>query len=322
MIGLYLAVVASGAAAAPLVHPESLALTYLSREVPRWAKENHCYSCHNNGDAARALYLAVRLGHKVPATALADTTRWLERPTGWDHNGGEGPYSDKKLARLQFAASLVEAKTTGLTKDSRAVEQAARLIVGEQAKDGSWKVVSGDTLGSPVTHGNALATSIAVATLRRAGAERHREAIARAEGWLRKAPLDGVLDAAAVLSALARQRDADALAQEKTLSGTDPRGRGAPGRLGALRSLRSGGLRYRSRADRAVGTELNGRDQSVDEARTRLPDCPAATRRKLGGNHTTRGGRQLRATAVDDGMGDDGIVVREVRIGSPHCFTS
>src|SRR3982750_1650529 len=34
------------------------ALHFLSTEVPRWEQQNHCYSCHNNGDAARALYLA------------------------------------------------------------------------------------------------------------------------------------------------------------------------------------------------------------------------------------------------------------------------
>ena len=29
------------------------ALQFLSREVPSWSIENKCYSCHNNGDAAR-----------------------------------------------------------------------------------------------------------------------------------------------------------------------------------------------------------------------------------------------------------------------------
>src|SRR5437588_9299128 len=81
---------------------ESRALTYLAREVPRWARENKCYSCHNNGDAARALYTAVRLGYTVPARALEDTSRWLLRPQQWDHNGGDSPFSDKKLARIQF----------------------------------------------------------------------------------------------------------------------------------------------------------------------------------------------------------------------------
>src|SRR5437588_8866721 len=89
--------------------PEKRALAYLAREVPRWSTENKCFSCHNNGDAARALYTAVRLGYDVPKKALEDTSRWLQRPAQWDHNGGETGISDKGLARIQFASALVDA---------------------------------------------------------------------------------------------------------------------------------------------------------------------------------------------------------------------
>ncbi|MGH9463409.1 MAG: hypothetical protein ACRD1X_19575, partial [Vicinamibacteria bacterium] len=40
--------------------PTQKAVRFLAREVPRWRAEHDCYSCHNNGDAARALYLAVK----------------------------------------------------------------------------------------------------------------------------------------------------------------------------------------------------------------------------------------------------------------------
>jgi hypothetical protein len=93
---------------------------YLAGEVPRWARENHCHSCHNNGDAARALFLAARRGYSVPGDALADTVRWLERPMGWDDNGGKG-FSDKKLARVQFAGALTEAYAAGFVRDRRAL---------------------------------------------------------------------------------------------------------------------------------------------------------------------------------------------------------
>ncbi len=53
----------AGRAAQPA---EARAVAFLSREVPRWSRENHCYSCHNNGDAARALYQASRAGIRVP----------------------------------------------------------------------------------------------------------------------------------------------------------------------------------------------------------------------------------------------------------------
>src|SRR5947209_5638785 len=86
--------------------PEQRAVAYLSREVPRWKAQNKCYSCHNNGDGARALYAAVRHGIKVMPKLLADNTAWLTRPRQWDENGGDKEFSDKKLARLQFAAAL------------------------------------------------------------------------------------------------------------------------------------------------------------------------------------------------------------------------
>ena len=31
---------------------------YLKIEVPKWKAEHPCYSCHNNGDATRALLIA------------------------------------------------------------------------------------------------------------------------------------------------------------------------------------------------------------------------------------------------------------------------
>src|SRR5262249_28619783 len=148
--------------------PEDRALAYLSREVPRWSAENKCYSCHNNGDAARALYVAYRQSHWFPAKALADTTRWLGRPQGWDHNGGEGPFSDKVQARLQFAAALVEAVDAGLIKDKDALARAAALVAEHQQPDGSWQIGAEGSLGSPATHGVALATSLARRTLQRA----------------------------------------------------------------------------------------------------------------------------------------------------------
>ncbi len=48
-------------------------LAFLSREVPLWSGPNKCYSCHNNGDGARALYLAARRGFRVDLQSTADT---------------------------------------------------------------------------------------------------------------------------------------------------------------------------------------------------------------------------------------------------------
>src|SRR5258706_13110414 len=93
------------------------ALAYLSREVPRWQRENHCASCHNNGDAARALYVARRLGHRVPAAALSSTTEGLEHPAQWASNRGHPAFSDKNRPRIQLAAALGEALDAGIVQD-------------------------------------------------------------------------------------------------------------------------------------------------------------------------------------------------------------
>jgi hypothetical protein len=194
---------------------ETRAITYLAREVPRWAAENKCYSCHNNGDAARALYAASRLGYKVPARALADTSRWLSQPERWDHNGGETGVSDKRLARIQFASALVEALEAGLVKDRNALQEAARKVAEDQATDGSWQVDAVGSVGSPATYGACLATYQARRILEKADASQFRTAIAKADEWLFKVEVKSVLDAAAVLLAMNRRTELQADARRK-----------------------------------------------------------------------------------------------------------
>jgi hypothetical protein len=215
MLGVLL-LLSAGPGAAPPPQPEARALAFLAREVPAWSRDNRCFSCHNNGDAARALYTAVRLGHRIPARALADTTRWLERPGRWERNAGDTPAKDGKLAALQFAAALAEAHRAGLAKDRRALEAAARLVVGLQDADGAWRVLEPGVLGSPTTHGTALATCLARQTLRQLAVGRGvPAAVARADRWLRTVPVTSVLDAAAVLLALGQAKDAQARAQRR-----------------------------------------------------------------------------------------------------------
>src|SRR5262245_46455508 len=85
---------------------ERRAIAFLQREVPAWSRENGCFSCHNNGDAARALYAAKRAGFRVNQAALRDTTSWVTQPDRWEHNKGDPGFSDQRLANIQFAAAL------------------------------------------------------------------------------------------------------------------------------------------------------------------------------------------------------------------------
>jgi len=178
-------------------------VAYLSVEVPGWSRENHCFSCHNNGDAARALYVARSLSYDVAAEALSDTTDWLLRPTAWEDNKGEPGFSDKRLARIQFAAALAEAFRTAAVDARQTLIVAAETLLPDQSDDGSWQVDASDALGSPATYGTTLATYIARRTLHTAGAERYRNAISRADEWLLAQNPRATVDAAALALAMA-----------------------------------------------------------------------------------------------------------------------
>ena len=179
--------------------PERKAVAYLAAEVPRWARENHCYSCHNNGDAARALFRAREAGLAVDPSALTDTVAWLSRPEAWEKNGGDGPSSDKRLARIEFALALATAVEAGQPGLRDALGRAADRLAADQSPDGSWPAEDGGTVGSPATYGRRLATALAGRVLRRADARRHAEQIDRAVRWVRSGRVASVVDAAAVL---------------------------------------------------------------------------------------------------------------------------
>jgi hypothetical protein len=205
-LGWLLLVIASMAAGA---EPQSAyrdalerAVAYLSREVPDWPRQNHCFSCHNNGDAARALYVARALSHAVPAEALAATTAWLLRPADWNEAKGDPGFSDLKLARIQFAAALAEAVETGAVRERHILVAAAEQLLADQESDGSWDVDVAGVVGSPATYGDVLGSYMARRALAAAGAPRFQQAIARADAWFLTVNSAATVDAAAVVLAL------------------------------------------------------------------------------------------------------------------------
>jgi hypothetical protein len=219
--------------APPSAEPrEARALRYLTQEVPRWAADNKCYSCHNNGDGARALYTALRRGHEVPARALADTTHWLAQPERWDDNGGKAGFSDKGLARIQFAAALATAVDAGPITDRTLLARAATLVAAGQRPDGSWQVDADGAIGSPATYGACLATTQACSVLRKADDPRFTPAVHRADAWLRRVPVKSVLDAAAALLGLGTATDAEATRQRLACQALIERGESKQGGWG------------------------------------------------------------------------------------------
>jgi hypothetical protein len=208
---------------------EAAALVFLAAEVPKWSKEHHCFSCHNNGDGARALFRAIKQGRPVPANALADTSQFLLRPEQWDHNGPEGPFSDRVLARIQFAAALAEARDSREASNAAVLIQAADPLVQDQRPDGSWSIEGAGGIGSPAAYGPAIATWLARRTLHEADPQRFAAAVAKADGWFLGREVQTVLDAAATLLALqtsadpaadrARQRSLDLIRRGESREG-------------------------------------------------------------------------------------------------------
>jgi hypothetical protein len=171
------------------------------REVPAWSKNNGCYSCHNNGDAARALYKASQKGHRISAGVLADTTAWLADPQLWDKNKGDPGFSDQRLANLQFAVALLTALETGHLVDKKPLQAAARKVAADQSPSGAWLIDSGTAVGSPATYGSTLATMLAWRVLKAAGLDGHKNATRSAERWLSQVPINSVSAAASLLLA-------------------------------------------------------------------------------------------------------------------------
>jgi hypothetical protein len=201
--------------------PEARAVRYLAREVPRWSRENSCFSCHNNGDAARALIRAERAGIPVPRNALDETIAWISHPDGWDRNGGQGPFNDKRLARIVFTATLKSAAEARHNVKRAALISAAERLAADQARDGSWKVEGEDGLGSPASYGRTLATLMARDSLRAAGPERFRDAIRKADAWLLGRVPKGVFDAAISLWASSSAAEGSGPIAERRLRALD-----------------------------------------------------------------------------------------------------
>lgn len=205
-------------------------MAYLSAEVPRWRREHACYSCHNNGDATRALLAAAAQGHQVGA-ALDDTLVWLGAPERWDENGTRGGSEDLPLARIQFASALGAMADAGRA-GAPALERAAALVANHQATDGSWVLNPSQTIGGATFYGRTLATAMARRVLARATTPAARTARGRADTWLRALTPATVLDASSVLLGLGSDVDDAARATRARALGPIQEGQGSDGGWG------------------------------------------------------------------------------------------
>ena len=173
---------------------------YLVKEVPKWKAEHPCYSCHNNGDAARALLAAGSKGYDIGAS-LDDTLAFLKQPARWDQNKTPDGFDDKQLARVQFASALALAERHGKAA-STDVDQAAKLLVRDQKADGSWTLDQSQSIASPATYGTIIATWSARTTLISSGMQPDNFTIVQADRWFRGVAPENVIDASATVLGL------------------------------------------------------------------------------------------------------------------------
>jgi hypothetical protein len=178
---------------------------FLKKEVPKWKQEHPCYSCHNNGDATRALLVASAKGYDI-GNSLDDTLAFLKQPSQWDQNKAPSGFDDKTLARIQFASALALAERHGKAA-STDLEAAAKLLAFDQKPDGSWQLDDSQSLGSPATYGTILATASARSSLIASGMQPDNFTIVQADRWIRGLAPENVLDAAATVLALELSSD-------------------------------------------------------------------------------------------------------------------
>jgi len=178
---------------------------YLKVEVPKWKQEHPCYSCHNNGDATRALLVASSKGYDI-GTSLDDTLTFLKQPSHWDQNKAPSGFDDKQLARIQFASALAVAERYGKAA-STDLAAAAKLLTADQQPDGSWKLDNSQSLGSPATYGTIIATWSARSTLIASGMQPDNFTVVQTDRWIRGLTPENVLDASATMLALELSSD-------------------------------------------------------------------------------------------------------------------
>lgn len=158
------------------------AIAYLEDEVPRWKRENNCFSCHNNGDGARALFVLKAAGFAVKPEALADSLDNLRAPQGWEQ---------KTLAIVQYAAAMREARVAALIPSA---DEAVPLLVKRQEPDGHWKVDEEKGEGAAATYGPELGTALALAVI-----DPTSEAAVKARRWLASRQPSTIVSAAGIL---------------------------------------------------------------------------------------------------------------------------
>ncbi|MEC7200004.1 MAG: prenyltransferase/squalene oxidase repeat-containing protein [Verrucomicrobiota bacterium] len=208
MAGLLVHTSAMVQGATPIVSNQQLrpslerAIEFLGAQVPSWPRENQCFSCHHQGDGARALASARAQGWKLPAETLDSSQQWLEKLEDWHHQKGDPNAKDPLLADLQFSMTrmlLMPSSMACETGSHQWFRLVGERLLPHQKEDGSWALESVPTVGTPGAPGSAWATFWAWRLLKAAAYPEFSPARERAEKWLLQIPIQNVPNAACKL---------------------------------------------------------------------------------------------------------------------------
>ena len=198
--------------------PEARSVAFLTREVPRWATRESLLFLPQQRRRCAGIVSSGPVGPTGGSAGAADTTAWLLQPAGWDHNGGDGPSNDKRLARIAFTAALATAVSTEWVRDRSALDRAADRLALDQAADGSWPIDVEDAAGSPAAYSRSLATYLVRQSLFATRQPRFQIAIECGHRWLLSRDVLTVSDASvSLLASGAVQSQAAAARREQSL---------------------------------------------------------------------------------------------------------
>ena len=173
-------------------------LVYLSTEALDWPEENHCFSCHNNGDAARVLF---RLGNERVRSETPkwnDLLQWLNQPALWEKSTSSDVVLSPALALIQFGLASVAAEEQKLIQTNpRRTKILTDRLLASQHPEGYWAVEADGHLGSPGTYGNPLATALALEILATAVSPETKAASEKAKSWMMNDAPTATIDLAA-----------------------------------------------------------------------------------------------------------------------------
>ena len=193
------------------------ATQYLKTEALSWRTENACFSCHNNGDAMRALFECSTSPLPFRTSQWKESLLWLEAPRKWKEANSTEVKLSPALAIIQFGNTMLAAEKKGLLSvDEDRHRRAANSLIETQHPEGYWALEAIGHLGSPATYGNQLGTAMALRVLENSGSKQAEAAIQKSIRWIAQMQPQANIDLAAGVEILKRSDKSDHIKLAKT----------------------------------------------------------------------------------------------------------